>query len=139
MCISGIITAAATVITAAITVYHQVIKERMAVFKIEIESTSPYKGGFCGSIHFKNVGKSDAKNVKIEILPPENVIEKNKFLKFIDKYKWGPYKLINSDSEKVEVMNCLHISEVPKTLTIKITWKDGLWYTRSKVFSKELC
>lgn len=141
MCISGIITAVATVITAAITVYHQIIKERMAIFKVEIETSTPYKGGFCSWIHLKNVGKSDAEDVRIEILPPENEIEKEKFLKFVDRCKWGSYKfykLINPDSERLEALDCLSISEVPKTLRIKITWKDGLWYTRSKEFSEDL-
>lgn len=112
----------------------------MAVFRFKIEDTSNgcSKGIYSDRIRFINVGKSNAKNVRIEILPPENEIEKEKFLEFVNKYKFGPYELINSNSEKVEVMNCLHISKDPKTLKIKITWDDNYANNRSDMFLEDL-
>lgn len=144
MCISGVITALATLFTAGFSIfqYREIKKkEKMADFKCEVIIPNIYKGYFSALIHFKNVGKSDAKNVRIEMLPPENEIEKEKFLKLVDKCKLGSYKfykLINSDSEKVEEMNGLYISNVPKTLGFKITWDDDYDNNRSREFQEDL-
>ena len=137
-------TAIATFFTAGFSVFQYretKKKEKMADFRCEINISSINKGYFSAHIHFKNVGKSDAKNVRIEMLPTEDEIEKEEFLKLVDKCKWGSYKfykLINSGSEKVEEMNGLHISKVPKTLTFKITWDDDYENNRSKESQEDL-
>jgi len=127
-------------ISIIIKAVNYLIKNKMAHFRCETDTGKSdfYRGYFNVYFHFINDGKSDAKNVRIEMLPPENEIDKEKFLKFANKYKLGPYELINSNSEKIDNSITSNILSAPKTLKIKITWNDGFRNNRHQVFSVDL-
>ena len=87
------------------------------------------KGG--GRIRFVNAGKSDARNVRIEILTPKN--ELDGLLMYDD---WGEYDLINPQSYREESVGlCMGCPEVIK---IKVIWDDDYESGRSSTLSVPL-
>ena len=87
------------------------------------------KGG--GRIRFVNAGKSDARNVRIEILTPKN--ELDGLLMYDDS---GEYDLINPQSYREESVGlCMGCPEVIK---IKVIWDDDYESGRSSTLSVPL-
>lgn len=87
------------------------------------------KGG--GHIRFVNAGKSDARNVRIEILTPEN--ELGGFLMHND---WGDYDLINPQSYREELVGlCIGCPDIIK---VKVMWDDDFAKDRTNILSVPL-
>ena len=87
------------------------------------------KGG--GRIRFVNAGKSDARNVRIEILTPKK--ELDGLLMYND---WGDYDLINPQSYREESVGlCMGCPDVIK---IKVLWDDDYELGRSSIMSVQL-
>ncbi|WP_239481290.1 MULTISPECIES: hypothetical protein [Bacteroidaceae] len=88
-------------------------KEKMADMKCNVIRGN--KGS--AKIRFVNAGKSDALNVRIKILTPEN-----KMKSILHDAEWGPYKVINPQLYREERLAlCVGY---PDTIDIQITWND---------------
>jgi len=79
-------------------------------------------------IRFVNAGKSDALNVRIEILTPEQNLKR-----LLTYGQWGPFDMINPQSYKeVKLRLCMGS---PDTILIKVTWDDSYQKDRTKTLS----
>ncbi len=87
------------------------------------------KGG--GRIRFVNAGKSDARNVQVKILTPEE--ELGGILMYDD---WGGYDLINPQSFREELIGLCIGS--PDVIKMKVTWEDDYSQDRSTILSVPL-
>lgn len=88
----------------------------------------PNKTG--GHIRFVNAGKSDARNVHVEILTPKEELEG-----FVAD-KWSDYDLINPQSYREEaVALCLGC---PDNIKVKVIWEDDYSKNRTAVLSVPL-
>lgn len=82
-------------------------------------------------IRFINAGKSDALNVRIKILTPEEQV------RLIScNAKWGPYEVINPESYRDEPL--MFLLGAPKTIDIQIIWNDKYQDDRNVVLSVPL-
>lgn len=88
----------------------------------------PNKNG--GHIRFVNAGKSDARNVHIEIITPKNELEGL----LIDE--WGDYELINPQSYREELVGLCIGS--PDYIKLKVTWEDDFAKDRTAILSVQL-
>lgn len=86
----------------------------------------------CSAIRFCNTGTSDAKNVRVMILTPEEELRGIIF----PKKQWGPYELINSQGSCEEIINlCMGH---PKFLKIKVVWDDDYQDNRSSILNVQI-
>ena len=84
------------------------------------------KGG--GHVRFVNAGKSDARNVRIEILTPEKELDG-----FLMHNEWGNYDLINPQSYREELVGlCIGCPDVIK---VKVRWDDDFASNRTTILS----
>ena len=84
------------------------------------------KGG--GHVRFVNAGKSDARNVRIEILTPEKELDG-----FLMHNVWGNYDLINPQSYREELVGlCIGCPDVIK---VKVIWDDDFASNRTTILS----
>ena len=112
-------------------------EEKMADFVCDIYNCEEDSKIARYTINFMNIGKANAKNVRIEILNYENE------LKHFVKYKWGPYNIIDSGDCKSEPIGIIYSQPLdmitkgvtPKQLKIKITWDDDYGKNRNKELS----
>lgn len=102
-------------------------KEKMADMKCSIIHGN--KGSH--RIRFINAGKSDALDVRIEILTSENDMKN-----ILCNTKWGPYNVINPQLYREERLS-LCVGH-PATMDIKITWNDSYQNDRIVSFSVPL-
>lgn len=78
-----------------------------------------------GKIRFINAGKSDAYNVRVELLTP--VTELQSCVAF--DLPWGPYDVINPQSYRDEFFTlCMGC---PDTISVKIIWDDEFGENRT--------
>jgi len=82
-------------------------------------------------IRFVNAGKSDALNVRVEILTPEQ--ELNTVLR---DEQWGPYEMINPQSYREERLGLCE--GCPDAILIKVTWDDSYQKDRTSTLSVPL-
>lgn len=95
-------------------------KEKMAEIKANV--IRGVKGNH--KIRFINSGKSDAINVRIDILTPKEEMSSIRC-----KNTWGPYEMINPQTYREEMLTlCLGH---PNVIKIKVTWDDG--YMKDRV------
>ena len=106
---------------------NQAAKEK----KAEIKANVIKNGKGAAQIRFVNVGKSDAKNVNVEILTPA---EKLSGLYHNDI--WGPYDMINPQSFREE--RVVLFNGHPHVLSIKVTWDDDYESRRTSTLSVPL-
>lgn len=79
-------------------------------------------------IRFYNAGKSDAHNIRVEMLTSEDELRG-----FYHEGAWGPYDLINAQSFREEpVALCI---DCPDFVKVKVIWDDGFDKNRSVVLS----
>lgn len=68
-------------------------------------------------IRFVNAGKSDALNVRVQILTPESDLSS-----VIHDQQWGPYDMINPQSYRSERLGlCMGC---PDAISVQVTWDD---------------
>lgn len=82
-------------------------------------------------IRFVNSGLSNALNVRVEILTPQEYLT----TVFYDK-NWGPYAMINPQSYREERFGLC--GGHPKELLIKVTWDDAFQNNRTSTLSVPL-
>ena len=102
-------------------------KERMADMKCSIIHGN--KGS--ARIRFINAGKSDALDVRIEILTSQNDM---KYI--LCNTIWGPYKIINPQLYREESLALCE--RHPDTVDIRITWNDAYQNDREVLLSVPL-
>jgi hypothetical protein len=88
----------------------------------------PNKNG--GHIRFVNAGKSDARNVHVEIITPKDELEGL----IIDK--WEDYELINPQSYREELVGLCIGS--PDYIKLKVIWEDDYSKDRTAILSVQL-
>ena len=82
-------------------------------------------------IRFVNAGRSDALNVRVEILTPEEELES-----VIRDGQWGRYDLINPQSYREErIALCMGY---PDVISLRITWDDSFQKDRTVTLSVPL-
>lgn len=102
-------------------------KERKAEIKVSLIP----KGKGTHRIRFVNAGLSDAFNVRIEILTPQEEL-----ISVLHDENWGPYDLINPQSYREERIGlCMGH---PDVIRIKVTWDDSFEKDRTSILSVPL-
>lgn len=102
-------------------------KERQAEIKANLISKG--KGNY--RIRFVNAGMSDALNVRVEILTPQENLSS-----VIFNGSWGPYNLINPQSYREEWIGlCMGH---PDEILINVTWDDSFQAGRTSKLSVPL-
>lgn len=105
------------------------IEDKECQAEIKANLISRGKGNY--RIRFVNSGQSDALNVRIEILTPEEEL-----VCVIREEHWGPYDLINPQSYREEMIGlCIG---APDIISIKVTWDDSFQKDRTAVLSVPL-
>lgn len=102
-------------------------RERMADMKCNIIHGS--KGS--ARIRFINAGKSDALDVRIEILSSDSDMNS-----ILCNSEWGPYNVINPQLYREERL-ALCMGH-PDTIDVRITWNDSYQNNRTVVLSVPL-
>lgn len=103
----------------------QMQKAEEKELQAEIKCNPIYKGKGAMTIRIVNVGNSDALNVRIQILTPEEELKGISFL----KNEWGPYDMINPQSAREERL--FLCSGHPNTIFVKAIWDDSYKKDRS--------
>lgn len=99
-------------------------KEKMAEIKANV-----IRGGKGNArIRFVNAGKSDAKNIKVEILTSAE-----KLSGLYRNETWGPYDLINPQSFREEQLALCE--GCPDVISVKVTWDDDYNSGRTSILS----
>ena len=84
-----------------------------------------------GHLRFVNAGKSDARNVHVEILTPEEELEG-----LVIYNDWNDYELINPQSYREELVGlCIGC---PDCIKLKVTWEDDFAKDRTAILSVPL-
>lgn len=106
----------------------QEAREKMA----DIKCIALSKNRGCCAIRFCNTGTSDAKNVRVMILTPEEKLRRIIF----PKKQWGPYELINSHGSCEEIIHlCMGH---PEFLKIKVVWDDDYKDNQSSILNVQI-
>ncbi|MCF0179374.1 MAG: hypothetical protein HUJ97_03920 [Bacteroidales bacterium] len=113
----------------------------MQIRQIEKEETKELQADMkCNIIHgnkgnakirFVNAGKSDALNVRVQILTPKEELEA-----VIHDEQWGPYDMINPQFYQEERL-CLCMG-CPNSILVQVTWDDASQKNRSATLSVPL-